>query len=232
MTDYAITPPATPSLAIFGSSARFPIRRVFCVGRNYATHAREMGSDPNREPPFFFTKPADAVVPAEGMLPYPPATEDLHHEIELVVALRSGGTDIPADEALAKVWGYGVGIDLTRRDLQAVAKEHGRPWDMAKGFDASAPCSPLRPVSSFGHPSEDACIRMTVNGEVRQDGTLDEMIWPVADIISHLSRLVTLAPGDLIFTGTPGGVGALQPGDRVHGEVAGVDEFDLEIVER
>ncbi len=232
MTDYAFTPPAIPSLAIFGSSARFPIRRVFCVGRNYAAHAREMGSDPNREPPFFFMKPADAVVPAEGALPYPPATEDLHHEIELVVALRSGGADIPADEALVKVWGYGVGLDLTRRDLQSVAKENGRPWDMAKGFDASAPCSPLRPVSSFGHPSEDACIRMTVNGEVRQDGALSEMIWPIADIISHLSRLVTLAPGDLIFTGTPAGVGALKPGDRVHGEVAGVDEFDLEIVEK
>jgi fumarylpyruvate hydrolase len=232
MTEFAFTPPAAPSLAVFGSSARFPIRRVFCVGRNYATHAREMGSDPDREPPFFFMKPADAVVPAEGALPYPPATTDLHHEIELVVALRSGGADIPADEALAKVWGYGVGIDLTRRDLQAVAKDAGRPWDMAKGFDASAPCTPLRPVSAFGHPAEDACIRILVNGEVRQDGALSEMIWPIADIISHLSRLVTLAPGDLIFTGTPGGVGALQPGDRVHGEVAGVDEFDLEIVEK
>jgi len=232
MTDYAFTPPALPSLAIFGSSARFPIRRVFCVGRNYAAHAREMGSDPNREPPFFFTKPADAVVPAEGALPYPPATGDLHHEIELVVALRSGGADIPADEALAKVWGYGVGLDLTRRDLQSAAKENGRPWDMAKGFDASAPCSPLRPVSSFGHPSEDACIRISVNGTVRQEGTLDEMIWPIADIIAHLSRLVTLAPGDLIFTGTPSGVGALVPGDRVHGEIAGVDEFDLEVVEK
>ncbi len=232
MTEFAFTPPATPSLAVFGSSARFPIRRVFCVGRNYATHAREMGSDPNREPPFFFMKPADAVVPAEGALPYPPATSDLHHEIELVVALRTGGADIPPDEALAKVWGYGVGIDLTRRDLQAAAKDTGRPWDMAKGFDASAPCTPLRPVSAFGHPAEDACIRILVNGEVRQDGALSEMIWPIADIISHLSRLVTLAPGDLIFTGTPGGVGALQPGDRVHGEVAGVDEFDLEIVDR
>jgi len=232
MTDYAFTPPALPSLAIFGSSERFPIRRVFCVGRNYAAHAREMGSNPDREPPFFFTKPADAVVPAEGALPYPPATQDLHHEIELVVALRSGGADIPADEALAKVWGYGVGLDLTRRDLQAAAKENGRPWDMAKGFDASAPCSPLRPVSSFGHPSEDACIRISVNGTVRQEGTLDEMIWPIPDIIAHLSRLVTLAPGDLIFTGTPSGVGALKPGDRVHGEIAGVDEFDLEVIER
>ena len=232
MTDYAFTPPALPSLAIFGSSERFPIRRVFCVGRNYAAHAREMGSNPDREPPFFFTKPADAVVPAEGALPYPPATQDLHHEIELVVALRSGGADIPADEALAKVWGYGVGLDLTRRDLQSAAKENGRPWDMAKGFDASAPCSPLRPVSSFGHPSEDACIRISVNGTVRQEGTLDEMIWPIPDIIAHLSRLVTLAPGDLIFTGTPSGVGALKPGDRVHGEIAGVDEFDLEVVER
>ena len=232
MSEFVFAAPATPSVAVAGSSARFPVRRVFCVGRNYATHAREMGSDPNREPPFFFMKPADAVVPAEGALPYPPATSDLHHEIELVVALRTGGADIPPDEALAKVWGYGVGIDLTRRDLQAAAKDTGRPWDMAKGFDASAPCTPLRPVSAFGHPAEDACIRILVNGDVRQDGALSEMIWPIADIISHLSRLVTLAPGDLIFTGTPGGVGALQPGDRVHGEVAGVDEFDLEIVER
>lgn len=228
---FAIPLWSQPAVPVVGGDP-FPVRRIYCVGRNYAAHAREMGADPDREPPFFFMKPADAIVADGATIPYPPRTANLHHEIELVVALRSGGADIPADEALAKVWGYGVGLDLTRRDLQAAAKENGRPWDMAKGFDASAPCSPLRPVSSFGHPSEDACIRMTVNGEVRQEGALTEMIWPVADIISHLSRLVTLAPGDLIFTGTPAGVGALKPGDRVHGEVAGVDEFDFEIVEK
>jgi fumarylpyruvate hydrolase len=197
MTEFVITAPETASVAVAGSSARFPVRRVFCVGRNYAAHAREMGSDPNREPPFFFTKPADAVVPASGAVPYPPSTNDMHHEIELVVALKAGGKDIDAAQALDLVWGYGVGLDLTRRDLQAVAKDAGRPWDMAKGFDASAPCSPLHPVSDVGHPAQ-ARIWLEVNGTLRQEGNLDEMIWPIADVIASLSRLVTLAPGDLI----------------------------------
>jgi fumarylpyruvate hydrolase len=213
---------------VAGSSERFPIRRVFCVGRNYGAHAREMGSDPNREPPFFFTKPADAVVPASGAVPYPPATQDLHHEVELVVALGAGGTDVDPLEAMSLVWGYGVGLDLTRRDLQAVAKDAGRPWDMAKGFDASAPCSPLIPAATLGHP-QDARIWLEVNGALRQEGKLDEMIWPIADVISHLSRLVTLAPGDLIYTGTPAGVAALKPGDQVRGGVDGVTEFALSI---
>lgn len=229
MSSYVITPPAQPSLAVAGSTERFPIRRVFCVGRNYGAHAREMGSDPNREPPFFFSKPADAVVPASGALPYPPATRDLHHEVELVVALGAGGAGVEPDEAMALVWGYGVGLDLTRRDLQAAAKDAGRPWDMAKGFDASAPCSPLVPAATLGHPV-DARIWLEVNGALRQEGRLDEMIWPVADVISHLSRLVTLAPGDLIYTGTPAGVAALLPGDRVRGGVDGVAEFTLSIV--
>ena len=228
MSSYVITAPAQPSLAVAGSSERFPIRRVFCVGRNYGAHAREMGSDPNREPPFFFTKPADAVVPASGAVPYPPATQDLHHEVELVVALGAGGTDIDPADAMALVWGYGVGLDLTRRDLQAVAKDAGRPWDMAKGFDASAPCSPLIPAASLGHP-RDARIWLEVNGALRQQGNLNEMIWPIADVISLLSRLVTLAPGDLIYTGTPAGVAALEPGDRVRGGVDGVTEFELSI---
>ncbi|MEW7850864.1 fumarylacetoacetate hydrolase family protein [Massilia aurea] len=228
MTEFVITAPDAASVAVAGSSARFPVRRVFCVGRNYAAHAREMGSDPNREPPFFFTKPADAVVPASGAVPYPPATNDMHHEIELVVALKSGGKDIDAAQALDLVWGYGVGLDLTRRDLQAVAKDAGRPWDMAKGFDASAPCSALHPVSEAGHPS-DARIWLEVNGTLRQEGNLNEMIWPIADVIASLSRLVTLAPGDLIYSGTPSGVGALQPGDRVRGGVEGVETFELEI---
>ena len=228
MSDFVITPPATPSVAVAGSNARFPLRRVFCVGRNYAAHAREMGADPSREPPFFFMKPADAVVDAQGVVPFPPATNDLHHEVELVVALGSGGADIAPEDALSLVWGYGVGLDLTRRDLQAVAKELSRPWDFAKGFDASAPCSALHPVSEVGHPA-DAPITLTVNGVLRQQGSLNEMIWPVADVISHISRFVTLAPGDLIYTGTPAGVGALQRGDRVQGEVAGVAAFALDI---
>ena len=231
MTEFVITAPDTASVAVAGSSARFPVRRVFCVGRNYAAHAREMGSDPNREPPFFFTKPADAVVPASGAVPYPPSTNDLHHEIELVVALKAGGKDIDEGQALDLVWGYGVGLDLTRRDLQAVAKDAGRPWDMAKGFDASAPCSALHPVSDVGHPAQ-ARIWLEVNGTLRQEGNLDEMIWPIADVIASLSRLVTLAPGDLIYSGTPSGVGALQPGDRVRGGVDGVDTFELTIAAR
>jgi len=231
MTEFVITAPETASVAVAGSSARFPVRRVFCVGRNYAAHAREMGSDPNREPPFFFTKPADAVIPASGAVPYPPSTNDLHHEIELVVALKAGGKDIDAAQALELVWGYGVGLDLTRRDLQAVAKDAGRPWDMAKGFDASAPCSALHPVSDVGHPAQ-ARIWLEVNGSLRQEGNLDEMIWPIADVIASLSRLVTLAPGDLIYSGTPSGVGALQPGDRVRGGVDGVDTFELTIAPR
>jgi fumarylpyruvate hydrolase len=231
MTEFVITAPDTASVAVAGSSARFPVRRVFCVGRNYAAHAREMGSDPNREPPFFFTKPADAVVPASGAVPYPPSTNDMHHEIELVVALKAGGKDIDAAQALDLVWGYGVGLDLTRRDLQAVAKDAGRPWDMAKGFDASAPCGPLHPVSDVGHPAQ-ARIWLEVNGTLRQEGNLDEMIWPIADVIASLSRLVTLAPGDLIYSGTPSGVGALQPGDRVRGGVDGVDTFELTIAAR
>ncbi|CAN7529433.1 fumarylacetoacetate hydrolase family protein [Massilia sp. LjRoot122] len=228
MSSYVITAPARPSLAVAGSSERFPVRRVFCVGRNYGAHAREMGSDPNREPPFFFTKPADAVVPASGAVPYPPATQDLHHEVELVVALGAGGADIDPADAMSLVWGYGVGLDLTRRDLQAIAKDAGRPWDMAKGFDASAPCSPLIPAASLGHP-RDARIWLEVNGDLRQQGNLNEMIWPIADVISLLSRLVTLAPGDLIYTGTPAGVAALKPGDRVRGGVDGVTEFELRI---
>jgi fumarylpyruvate hydrolase len=228
MTGFVISPPAVPALAVADSDQSFPLRRVFCVGRNYAAHAREMGSDPNREPPFFFTKPADAVVPADRPLPYPPATQDLHHEIELVVALGAGGADIDPASALDLVWGYGVGIDLTRRDLQAIAKKDGRPWDMAKGFDASAPCSPLVPVGRSGHPQQGR-IWLEVNGEVKQQGDLDEMIWPVADVIAALSRLVTLAPGDIIFTGTPSGVGALQPGDRVRGGVDGVATIELSV---
>ena len=228
MTDFVISPPPIASVALAGESARFPVRRIFCVGRNYAAHAREMGKDPDREPPFFFTKPADAVVDSGTTIPYPPETANLHYEIELIVAIGREGFNITADAALDHVFGYGVGIDLTRRDLQAAAKKAGRPWDMAKGFDASAPCSPLIPASRIGHPQKGR-IWLEVNGDVRQQGDLDEMIWPVADIIAALSRLVTLAPGDIIFTGTPSGVGALEPGDRVRGGVDGVSTFELTV---
>ena len=228
MTTYAFPPPTPPSLAITGTADRFPIRRVICVGRNYAAHAREMGSDPDREPPFFFMKPADAVVPAEGVIAYPTATNDLHHEIELVVALGAGGANVASEQAMDLVWGYGVGLDLTRRDLQQQAKDTRRPWDMGKGFDASAPCSPLVPASAIGHPAAGR-VFLDVNGKRVQDGDLNELIWPIADLISQLSSLMTLQPGDLIFTGTPAGVGALQAGDRVHGEVEGVAAFELTI---
>jgi fumarylpyruvate hydrolase len=228
MNAFVIDPPSVPSVGVTGSSQRFPIRRVFCVGRNYAAHAREMGNDPSREPPFLFTKPADAVVSASGQVPYPPMTSDLHHEVEMVVAIGTGGRNIGVDKALDTVWGYGVGLDLTRRDLQAEAKKLGRPWDWAKGFDASAVCSDITPVKVTGHPATNA-IWLKINGEMRQQGTLDEMIWPVADVIASISQSVTLAPGDLIFTGTPAGVGPLQPGDRITAGVDGIIEIAFEI---
>ncbi|MGF6992188.1 fumarylacetoacetate hydrolase family protein [Paraburkholderia sp. GAS32] len=228
MTEYSVTPPTITSVAVSGSTSRFPVRRVFCVGRNYAEHAREMGANPDRDPPFFFSKPADAVVPATGVLPYPPLTSDLHHEIELVIALGKEGKAIAPENALDFVWGYGVGVDLTRRDLQATAKKLSRPWDWAKGFDASAPVSEIKPASELGHPSSGR-IWLSVNGEVRQQGDLSEMIWPVADIISYVSQAVTVQPGDLIFSGTPAGVGALRPGDKVAGGVDGVANFSFEV---
>ncbi|WP_423200093.1 MULTISPECIES: fumarylacetoacetate hydrolase family protein [unclassified Cupriavidus] len=224
MTEFVIQPAPQASIAVADSTARFPIRRVFCVGRNYAAHAREMGKDPDREPPFFFTKPADAVVPAEGTVAYPPQTDNLHHEIELVVVLGKGGKNVSAAQALDLVWGYGVGVDLTRRDLQDVAKKMSRPWDWSKGFDASGPCGPLQPAARIGHPTKGA-IWLKVNGETRQAGDLDELIWPVADVIAYISESMELAPGDVIFTGTPAGVGALQPGDMVTAGVDGVGEI-------
>ncbi|GMG93991.1 fumarylacetoacetate hydrolase family protein [Cupriavidus metallidurans] len=231
MTEFVIQPAPQASVAVAGSQARFPIRRVFCVGRNYAAHAREMGKDPDREPPFFFTKPADAVVAAEGTVPYPPLTENLHHEIELVVAIGKGGTNVSPAQALDLVWGYAVGVDMTRRDLQDVAKKMSRPWDWSKAFDASGPCGPLHAASSIGHPSKGA-IWLKVNGETRQEGDLTELIWPVADVIAYISEAVALEPGDLIFTGTPAGVGALNPGDVVSGGVEGIGEITFTIGKR
>jgi len=219
MSDYVIPAPPQAYVPVAGGG-RFPVRRVFCVGRNYADHAREMGHDPNREPPFFFMKPADAMVVGGDKTPYPMMTNDLHHEIELVVALAKGGSNIAAADALGHVWGYAAGIDLTRRDLQDVAKKASRPWDMAKGFDASAPIGDLVPAA--GVDPTRGRITLTVNGTVRQDGDLAQMIWPVADAIAYLSTLVALAPGDLIFTGTPAGVGAIVRGDVVEGTIEGV----------
>ncbi|MEO6185527.1 MAG: fumarylacetoacetate hydrolase family protein [Steroidobacteraceae bacterium] len=228
-TGYVFAPPARVSAAVRDTADRFPVRRIFCVGRNYAAHVREMGGDPRSEPPIFFTKPADALVAGGTAVPYPPGTRDLHYEVELVVALHSGGKRIPASTALTHVYGYAVGNDLTRRDLQAQARSRGQPWDMAKGFDASAQMALINPVERFGHPSGNA-IWLRVNGEQRQQSTLDQMIWSVPEIISGLSALVELQPGDLIYTGTPDGVGALLPGDLVTAGIEGLDQLEFRIV--
>jgi fumarylpyruvate hydrolase len=212
-----------PTIAITGSDARFPVRRIFCVGQNYAEHAREMGSDPNRPAPFFFSKPADAVVETGTRLPFPSKTAELHHEVELVIALGAGGADVKPVDAPAMIFGHAVGIDLTRRDLQSQAKKAGRPWDMAKGFDRSAPVGPLMK----GLPPFQGEISLTVDGRVRQSGDLRDMIWGVAEIIAHLSTYVAVAAGDLIFTGTPAGVGAIQRGECVRGSIAGVEPIEV-----
>lgn len=220
---YVIDEPKRTSIAVHGTAARFPVRRVYCVGRNYAEHAREMGHDPDREPPFFFSKPADSVVPTGQTLAFPTMTDDLHHEIELVVAIGTGGSNISVEDALGHVYGYGVGLDMTKRDVQAVAKKMGRPWDLAKGFDESAPCGPLRPAAEIGHPHAGT-IRLEVNGEERQVGDLSQQIWSVPEVISYLSQYVRLEPGDLIMTGTPAGVTKVAAGDVLVGTVEGVGE--------
>ena len=225
---YVINPPATASVAVAGTSDRFPVRRIFCVGRNYAAHAREMGKDPDREPPFFFTKPADAVVDSPCTVPYPPLTQDLHHEVELVIALGKGGANIAADDVMDHVWGAGVGIDLTRRDLQAEAKKMGRPWDCAKAFDHSAPMSALVPLADVAS-LEQGRIWLAVNGEVRQDADISDLIWPVREHVAYLSQAVTLAPGDLIMTGTPAGVGAVVPGDVMTGGIDGIASLEVTV---
>ena len=224
---YVLTPPPQAALAIAGSTELFPVRRIWCVGRNYLEHIKEMGQD-EKEPPFFFAKPADAVVPDGGTVPYPPLTKDMHHEVELVVALKSGGRNIPEDKALDCVWGYAVGIDLTRRDMQIASRDIKRPWEIGKAFDASAPCGPLTPVSRIGHPKKGK-IALKCNGKVRQDGDLNQMIWDVPGIISKLSEMVALEAGDIIMTGTPSGVAATVAGDKLECEVEGVGKLSVTI---
>jgi len=228
MSNYVIDPPAVVAAPVAGGGS-FPVRRVFCVGRNYAEHAREMGGDPTREEPFFFTKPADALLINGADMPYPSKTADLHHEMELVVAIGTGGKDIPEGEALSHVYGYAAGLDMTRRDLQNTAKKTGRPWDMAKGFDLSGPIGEIVPASQAGHPAAGK-IALTVNGAVRQTSDLAKQIWNVEETISYLSGLVELKPGDLIFTGTPEGVAAVGKGDVLEGEIAGVGTVRTRIV--
>ncbi|WP_380874949.1 fumarylacetoacetate (FAA) hydrolase [Sphingomonas sp. DBB INV C78] len=222
-----VLPAPAPTLVDVVGGGTFPVRRVWCVGRNYAAHVREMGGDPSREPPFFFAKPTDAIVPGGGSIPYPPMTSNLHHEIELVVAIGKGGDHIAEEDALDHVFGYAAGIDLTRRDIQADARMAGRPWDMAKGFDRSGPCGPITRAADFD-PSAGR-IRLDVNGATRQASDLSGMIWTVPETISALSRYVALGAGDLIFTGTPDGVGPLVAGDVVYGLIDGLEPIEIRI---
>ena len=225
---YAVKPHVQPAVPLEGDDGLFPVRRIYCIGRNYAEHAREMGHDPDREPPFFFQKNPDSLVLTGGVFPYPAQSKDVHHEIELVVALRSGGRDIPIDKALDHVFGYAVGLDMTARDLQAEAKRMGRPWEMGKAFDHSAPITPIVPASRLGHPTS-GLVWLDVNGERRQTGDLKELIWSIPEMISILSKYVELKSGDLIFTGTPAGVGPVHPGDRLSGGVDGVGRIEVRV---
>ena len=228
MSEYVFVPPPIPSVAIAGTQERFPVHRIYCVGRNYAEHAREMGNDPKVEPPVFFTKPADAIVASGVAVPYPPRTENFHYEVELVVAVGGAGRNIAASQALGHVFGYAVGNDLTRRDLQGASKKKGLPWDTGKAFDASAPIGAIRPAS-LGHV-ERGRIWLTVNGETRQQSDVSEMIWSVSDIIAELSTLFELRAGDLIYTGTPAGVGPLKPGDRIECGIDGLESLSNTVV--
>jgi fumarylpyruvate hydrolase len=224
---YVIASPKQASVPVKGTHLRFPVRRIYCVGRNYNDHVVEMGGVPGREPPFFFQKPADALLP-DGNFPYPPATRDVHHEVELVVALQSGGRDIAVPEAPQHIYGYAVGIDMTRRDLQGEAKKAGRPWEVAKAFDHSAPIGEIIPKADTGI-LERAGISLRVNGTQRQSSDISQMIWSVPEIISELSRLFELHAGDIVFTGTPSGVGPVQPGDKLHAAVERVGELSLQV---
>ena len=226
--DFVIAQPAQAIVPVKGSKAAFPVHRIYCVGRNYAAHAIEMGGDPDRDPPFFFQKNPDNLV-LDGAFPYPTASKDVHHEIEMAVALKSGGNDIPLAKAMDCVYGYGVALDMTRRDLQGKAKDLGRPWEVGKAFEASAPCTALVPASEIGHPSKGA-IWLDVNGQRKQTGDLNQMIWKVPEMISYLSGLFTLRAGDLILSGTPSGVGAVNRGDKLHGHIDGIGDIEVRVV--
>lgn len=225
---YVIIPPSVVALPVEGEDGAFPVHRIYCVGRNYAAHTVEMGGDPDRDPPFFFQKNPDNIV-LDGRFPYPPKSEDVHHEIEVVVALKSGGDNIPVGQALDHIYGYGLALDMTRRDLQGEQKKLGRPWEIGKAFEKSCPCTPLVSAEKIGHP-EHGAIWLDVNGERRQEGDLDHMIWKVPEMIAYLSELFTLAPGDLILSGTPSGVAAVKRGDRLHGHAAGIGDLEVEVV--
>ena len=227
--NYVVTDFGRADAAVQNSQSRFPVRRIYLVGRNYAEHAREMGHDPNREEPFFFQKPSDAVLPSGSEFPYPPQSSNVHHEIELVVALKSGGSNIRPEEAMDHVYGYAVGIDITRRDLQQNMKKMGRPWEAGKSFDKSAPMSEIVPASVCGHP-QSGRIWIKVNDELRQEGDLNQLIWSIPEIIVKLSESFELSAGDLIFTGTPAGVGPIERGDQLLGGVEGVGEIEVTVV--
>ena len=225
---FVIPAPPPASVEVTGTNDRFPVRRIYCIGRNYLAHRKEMGHD-DRKPPFYFQKPADALLETGGEFPYPTLSENVHFEIELVVAIAKGGTDISIENALDHVYGYGLGIDMTRRDLQSKAKQDGKPWESAKSFDYSAPISPIRPVSEIGHP-DSGRIWLAVNGEIRQDSDLNLQIWNVQEGISHLSKLYQVVPGDLIYTGTPDGVGPINPGDLITAGIDGIGELEIKVV--
>jgi fumarylpyruvate hydrolase len=226
---YVFQPAPIPALPVIGSELKFPVHRIYCVGRNYAEHAIEMGHDPSREHPFFFQKNPDNILTSGTDFPYPTHSSDVHFEMEMVVALEKGGADVPPDAVLELVFGYAAGLDMTRRDLQGEAKKLGRPWEVGKAFEASAPCSAIRRATEIGHPASGA-IWLDINGATRQRGDLSQMIWKVPEIIAYLSTLFTLHPGDLIFSGTPAGVGAVKRGDRLHGHVERVGEIALSVV--
>jgi fumarylpyruvate hydrolase len=227
MTDYVIDPPAIPTLPVRGGTPGFPVRRVYCIGRNYAAHAVEMGHDPDREPPFFFQKNPNNLDPS-GEFPYPPHTSDVHHEVEIAVMLKAGGTDIPVDRALDHVFGYAIALDMTRRDLQGEQKKLGRPWEIGKAFEHSAPVGPIIPAAELGHP-DSGRIELRVNGEIRQEGDLAQMIWKVPEMISYLSEYFELAPGDVILSGTPSGVAAVKRGDVLTASVEGMGELTVRV---
>ncbi len=228
MPDYVIETPKLPTVPVAGTDALFPVRRVYCIGRNYAAHAIEMGHDPDREAPFFFQKNPNNL-DISGAFPYPDKSSDVHHEIEMAVALKSGGTNIPTDRALEHVFGYALSLDMTRRDLQGIQKKMGRPWEIAKAFERSAPCGPLHPVAEVGHPDHGR-LELTVNGEIRQEADLNQMIWKVPEMISYLSEYFELAPGDVIMSGTPSGVAAVQKGDVMVMRIEGLGALEVTVV--